>query len=773
MDRLYINEKIKQLEQIQIFQTDTFYKEALENIVNCNQKKPFKIAVVGEFSTGKSTFINAILGIDLLCHATEEVTATITNIHNVSQNDERYRTCDVTFMNGDTVHIKNDKQLIQYTTTKSKENDVVHEIKCVDYYANYMSDDTDIVIVDTPGLNGMADGHRELTLEEVKSADFCIYLFGIRGIADSDKIIIRQLEYYQKNFIFVLNFVDQLKISEGETAEERVEEITDILEKDVFSDQKVKYVVFGVSALKALVYKDKTIRKLYQEDQKEIELADRERYYAESGFERFEQYVCTQVNSSSVEQLCVERMAHLVSNLLDDVLHEMEEMQGRIEYLKQEANTSQGIRNLEERMKYFAEVAEKNKQKVMNYARSECINVRKEFFNYVREELAAMTDNYRKGLAGFKRYEELEDYIESGGMDARIKVDADRIYDYIEKNITCCLNGILDNILVRIQEYLKGTYIRKDEHEITFEIEKIASKNKSAIMSMESGIQKTQEDLAEARARYKNVKSDIHKAEQRYHMEQEKAAENTRILNEKEEERERRIRALGKQPEVKKRTEYKTEYYTDYEYRGGWGILDKFLGPKEVTKSRQIPHTVRDDTAKKRWAQARDRILNETRGEIDRYRSEVDADKNRIKNSERQIKKKKKDVDLAKEDLEYYQQKLNQDKAMLENLRTKANQEMLNLLRNSVIRQLEDYLSFDDGMVAVTVKDYIEEVMEKNSRLIFNKTEQFYDTRVKKVIETYEQEVKGKKNANDLKYGDYKADIEKIAVIREELRDAK
>ena len=156
MDRLYINEKIKQLEQIQIFQTDTFYKEALENIVNCNQKKPFKIAVVGEFSTGKSTFINAILGIDLLCHATEEVTATITNIHNVSQNDERYRTCDVTFMNGDTVHIKNDKQLIQYTTTKSKENDVVHEIKCVDYYANYMSDDTDIVIVDTPGLNGMA-----------------------------------------------------------------------------------------------------------------------------------------------------------------------------------------------------------------------------------------------------------------------------------------------------------------------------------------------------------------------------------------------------------------------------------------------------------------------------------------------------------------------------------------------------------------------------------------------------------------------------------------
>ena len=37
----------------------------------------FRISVVGEFSSGKSTFINAILGQDVLQHATTETTASI------------------------------------------------------------------------------------------------------------------------------------------------------------------------------------------------------------------------------------------------------------------------------------------------------------------------------------------------------------------------------------------------------------------------------------------------------------------------------------------------------------------------------------------------------------------------------------------------------------------------------------------------------------------------------------------------------------------------
>ena len=41
----------------------------LEKLKNRVQDDTFRIAVVGEFSSGKSTFINAILGKDLLSHA--------------------------------------------------------------------------------------------------------------------------------------------------------------------------------------------------------------------------------------------------------------------------------------------------------------------------------------------------------------------------------------------------------------------------------------------------------------------------------------------------------------------------------------------------------------------------------------------------------------------------------------------------------------------------------------------------------------------------------
>ena len=59
--------------------------------------------------------------------------------------------------------------------------------------------------------------------------------------------------------------------------------------------------------------------------------------------------------------------------------------------------------------------------------------------------------------------------------------------------------------------------------------------------------------------------------------------------------------------------------------------------------------------------------------------------------------------------------------------------------------------------------------MEKNEKLICEKTEQYYDERVKSILEAYEKEIEGRKTDNRLKYGDYKEDIAKITKIRKEL----
>ena len=44
-------------------------QENIEYFIQRCENDEFKVAVVGEFSTGKSTFINSIIGKDILTHA--------------------------------------------------------------------------------------------------------------------------------------------------------------------------------------------------------------------------------------------------------------------------------------------------------------------------------------------------------------------------------------------------------------------------------------------------------------------------------------------------------------------------------------------------------------------------------------------------------------------------------------------------------------------------------------------------------------------------------
>ena len=65
------------------------FSDELENFRQRVSDNFFRIVVIGEFSSGKSTFINALIGRDILSHATKETTAVLTRIVNVAENDLR------------------------------------------------------------------------------------------------------------------------------------------------------------------------------------------------------------------------------------------------------------------------------------------------------------------------------------------------------------------------------------------------------------------------------------------------------------------------------------------------------------------------------------------------------------------------------------------------------------------------------------------------------------------------------------------------------------
>ena len=65
-------EVIRRLENQEELQTFSEFQQKLRYFKKRFEDEEFRIAVVGEFSSGKSTFINALIGQDVLQHAKKE-----------------------------------------------------------------------------------------------------------------------------------------------------------------------------------------------------------------------------------------------------------------------------------------------------------------------------------------------------------------------------------------------------------------------------------------------------------------------------------------------------------------------------------------------------------------------------------------------------------------------------------------------------------------------------------------------------------------------------
>lgn len=117
-------EKVKKVDFVALNKS---LQATLDNMLERLKTNTFRLAVVGEFSSGKSTFLNAIIGKDILKHGVQETTATITEIQNLSEAEN----FDVYYVNGTTEKEIPIDKLIEYTSTSSKLHNVAQDIKKV------------------------------------------------------------------------------------------------------------------------------------------------------------------------------------------------------------------------------------------------------------------------------------------------------------------------------------------------------------------------------------------------------------------------------------------------------------------------------------------------------------------------------------------------------------------------------------------------------------------------------------------------------------------
>ena len=265
----------------------------------------FRLAVIGEFSSGKSTFINALIGKDILSHAVKETTAVLTRIVNVAENDPRKGTAVAFMKNGQKLNISNLEELKEYTTAVSTKFQVAKDIDAVEIYMPVMHTNRPLMIMDTPGLNGIAEGHLEQTKDIVTKAHACIYLIQKRGLTKDDiEFLKNNLLPFQRRFIFVQNFIDEFKTSEGETLEDTMETLRQILTEKVFGDSKDHtFFICGISALKELVSRDTLIKRLYATDDEDLTDSDRKNLSVSSNFSSFKSILSENFSENQLDEI--------------------------------------------------------------------------------------------------------------------------------------------------------------------------------------------------------------------------------------------------------------------------------------------------------------------------------------------------------------------------------------------------------------------------------------------------------------------------------------
>lgn len=295
---------LEELEKEESLQSVRGFAADLERLKERMQDDVFRIAVVGEFSSGKSTFINALLGKDVLSHASKETTAVLTQIVNVSPDDPRVGTGRVRHKDGTEQEICMD-ELREYTTTMSARHAVAQEIASVEIYTPLLHAERPLMLIDTPGLNGVASGHLDQTIRVVQEAHACIYLLQLRGLTKEDLAFLRNyLMPNQQNFIFVQNFIDAFNPMEGERVEQRLPLLEKTLREEVFAESKHHtFHVCGVSALKELAGRDHALTRLYQDSVEELDEAARARLREESHFADFRTLMAEKFDESRLDEI--------------------------------------------------------------------------------------------------------------------------------------------------------------------------------------------------------------------------------------------------------------------------------------------------------------------------------------------------------------------------------------------------------------------------------------------------------------------------------------
>ncbi|RHW39924.1 hypothetical protein D1B33_03500 [Lysinibacillus yapensis] len=200
----------------------------------------YSFIVVGEFSTGKSSFLNALIEQPILPTGITPTTSTINLIHYGEQEK-----VTVNYLDGTQYTDANPDVLRQFIAKEIVNADQINHIT-VEQPIEFLKDR--IVLVDTPGLNDINELRSDITYQYIPRADVVFFLLDCRTPlrrTEYDFISNTLLANGLNRIIFIANFADEVDEAE-------IDAILDKIQRQIkYGTNLEEVVVFPFSALEA------------------------------------------------------------------------------------------------------------------------------------------------------------------------------------------------------------------------------------------------------------------------------------------------------------------------------------------------------------------------------------------------------------------------------------------------------------------------------------------------------------------------------------------